>query len=304
MQSLLLLLAPLLLSQDHAPADPAPELVLAREYLELLTAGDVDAAGRHLAPNAVYADPTSAALAGSGRLVTGRDAILRHFRRSTASQTSLRVDGAFVSDGEVVLNLTYRSHADAGVIGAGEDVATAVTSEIASMARLTVADGRIQRHVEYVDYDAVLRSLTTDLPIGAGTRTSDVADAYLTHLYAGELAEARGLLHADAVFEDPTSAPVGGPWRFEGADAILGFFARSLESASASSFTVERAFTAGEYRVLTLTYTTQGDGEVFGIAGQVKGSTDAVTVLRVRDGRVVEHLDLVDYPRLLAEIGR
>jgi ketosteroid isomerase-like protein len=68
---------------------------------------------------------------------------------------------------------------------------------------------------------------------------------------------------------------------------------------------VERRFTSGELTVLEVVYRTAGDGAALGLAAvRLELEVPAVTVIRVRDGRVVEHRDYVDYPSLMRQVER
>ena len=140
----------------------------------------------------------------------------------------------------------------------------------------------------------------------SGADGEALALRYLESLYGFDLDALEQLTAHDVVFHDPTSAVFpGGPWRYEGRGAVLDFFRRSTEGVEEHSFDVERSFTSGELTVLELTYHTRGDGAPLGHPGvSLKLDVPAVTVIRVRDGLVVEHQDFVDYDTLRRQVAQ
>lgn len=58
-------------------------------------------------------------------------------------------------------------------------------------------------------------------PAAQASTDLDIGRQYLDALYSTDLAELEKLLHADAIFEDPTAVAFGGEaWRITGRDAI------------------------------------------------------------------------------------
>jgi ketosteroid isomerase-like protein len=132
----------------------------------------------------------------------------------------------------------------------------------------------------------------------------ELALRYLEHLYGSELEALEEITSDDLLFHDATSSVFpGGPWRYEGRAQVLDFFRRSIQGVESQSFEVLRRFTSGEQTVLELTYRTRGDGAALGYPGVIlKLEVPAVTVIRVRDGLVVEHEDFVDYPTMMKQV--
>lgn len=107
-----------------------------------------------------------------------------------------------------------------------------------------------------------------------------------------------GPFYADnAVFSDPTShgfAPGGGAFEYDGKAAIvkgLGDYAAQYKSFSVH-YDLERRYESGGVVVFiaALTYeSTSKDGKVY------TGTNPVVTVVEVRDGKVVRHTDYYDY---------
>lgn len=132
----------------------------------------------------------------------------------------------------------------------------------------------------------------------------DVAKHYLETLYRFDFAALRELIAEEVVFDDPTSTYFGGEaWHFEGPDELVGFFERSSAGTSSNSFEVVQEFATASYAVLTVVYVSAGDGGVVGAPGvAIELRVPAVTIVEVRDGLVVRHLDHVDYASMMAQV--
>jgi ketosteroid isomerase-like protein len=88
----------------------------------------------------------------------------------------------------------------------------------------------------------------------------------------------------NCVFENTYPPPDGE--RYEGQDAVRGFWEGMLSSSPSAHFEAEEIFAAGDRCVVRWRYTYDGaDGQTEHIRG--------VDVLRVRDGRVAEKLAYV-----------
>ncbi|MEM1180914.1 MAG: nuclear transport factor 2 family protein [Acidobacteriota bacterium] len=140
--------------------------------------------------------------------------------------------------------------------------------------------------------------------LALGADPSEVAMRYLQALYGQDSATLETVASESLLFHDPTAVELGqGPVRFEGREAVVDFFRASLATVESSRFEVVRRFTAGEKTVLELTYVVRGDGEVFGAAGtDLELHIPGVTVLTVRDGKVLEHQDFIDYRDMLRQV--
>ncbi|MEM6701645.1 MAG: nuclear transport factor 2 family protein [Acidobacteriota bacterium] len=134
----------------------------------------------------------------------------------------------------------------------------------------------------------------------------ELGKRYLEALYEADLHRLAALTTEDLLFVDDTSAALpGGPWRFEGREAVFDFFRGSVESVDSSGFEVEHAFSAGNQVVFELVYLSQGDAAPFGSPGtRIELRVPAVTVLEVREGVVAKHHDHIDYETLMAQVDR
>jgi len=92
------------------------------------------------------------------------------------------------------------------------------------------------------------------------------------------------LMSPDCVFENTFPAPDGE--RYEGHQAVRGFWERLLADAPKATFTTEEIFTTGNRGVVRWRYVW---GDDTGPSGYVRG----VDLFLVRDGRVAEKLSYV-----------
>ncbi|MCA8888176.1 MAG: nuclear transport factor 2 family protein [Parvularculaceae bacterium] len=138
-------------------------------------------------------------------------------------------------------------------------------------------------------------SFAEDAP--APNEAVKIAIDYLSAYSTFDVEKIEPFLADDAVFEDPTSAgqtPLENGFFFEGKQAIidgLGGYAAQFAKFSVR-YDFERHYeSAGNVVfVAQLNYlSTTTDGRVF------EGAAPIVTVIRVRDGKVVRHSDYYDY---------
>ena len=130
---------------------------------------------------------------------------------------------------------------------------------------------------------------------------------YLDALYAFNYPELEKMLHADAVFEDPTSAVVSPDvtQRYVGRSAILEFVHQSSNGITDADYQVLSGFSTGEFVVFNLEYSTVFEGEMLGIPGRVFSvKIPAVTILQVQHGLVIHHVDYVDYGLMLEQMAK
>lgn len=135
------------------------DLAVARGYLEALYRFDFDDVRGRLHEDAVFDDPTSVAIgAPSPWHVEGRDDIVRFFRDSSAGtrEAGFEVVHAFAAAGNVVLTLRYRANVDGAPLG---HPGVPLEIDVRATTIIGVRDGRVDRHVDYVDYPALLRQV-------------------------------------------------------------------------------------------------------------------------------------------------
>jgi ketosteroid isomerase-like protein len=159
---------------------------------------------------------------------------------------------------------------------------------------------------------ALLAGLASTPPVAAQEATPpttpptvlEAATTYLETLYAFDFETLATLLAPDATFYDPTAAPLtGSDTRYAGRDQIVAEFSGAAAKARNGGYEIERQFVSGELAVFTLTYSSELDGNAFGVPGEwVPVRVAGITVIRVVDGLVTEHLDHVDYESMLRQI--
>lgn len=142
----------------------------------------------------------------------------------------------------------------------------------------------------------------TAAPVSSGD--TELAERYLTALYGQNLELLEELADEDILFQDSTATHFpNGPWRYQGREAVVGFFRSSLEGVDSTGFEIIRKFTSGEQTVLEVVYWTKGDGKLLGAPGvTLELRVPGVTVITVREGKVVEHQDFIDYPSLMHQV--
>ncbi|MEM1179730.1 MAG: nuclear transport factor 2 family protein [Acidobacteriota bacterium] len=121
--------------------------------------------------------------------------------------------------------------------------------------------------------------------------------------YLGALADAdwekqRSFYTDESVFEDPTADLFGEPWRLSGADEITDFWRTNYEGSGTLGVvnTFDRIFVNGSRVVLVYDARVRFDGLQVGFPGErLEGTIQGVTVLRIEGGKVLHHLDHVDY---------
>ncbi len=135
----------------------------------------------------------------------------------------------------------------------------------------------------------------------------EVGRRYLDAFYAFDFLELEVFLHADAIFEDPTSEVVspGVTWRFTDRSAILDFVRQTSASIVDAEYRVLSEFSTGEFVVFNMEYSTVFDGEMLGTPGQeFSVELPAVTILRIQDGLVNRYTGHVDYAFMLEQVTK
>lgn len=138
------------------------------------------------------------------------------------------------------------------------------------------------------------------------TTTVELAEAWLDAYSTFEPAKMAPFLADDATFSDPTSTnqtASGGPFMFDGKAAILkglGDYAAQYEAFSVR-YDVERRYESGGFVVFVagLAYDARTkDGKA------ISGGAPIVSVVGVRDGRIISHTDYFDYAGNAVETKR
>lgn len=126
--------------------------------------------------------------------------------------------------------------------------------------------------------------------------TSPVADAYFRAYIALDWDALEPLVGKDASFRDPTAEHVFGGKLFEGKDAVMAHFRQGYAGVSWMKFAPTRTIKAGNYAIY------EGDlswSIKLRAGGKLETTMPFVCILRVEDGKVVEHRDHGDYAPFL-----
>ncbi len=105
----------------------------------------------------------------------------------------------------------------------------------------------------------------------------------------------------DSVFQDRTAGR-----KYKGGRFIIEFFERAHAGVLEYSFNIEHMYNSGSLVVMIGNYRFKGPGEQFGKPGKIIDvAVPAVTSLRLdmRNHRVTEHTDLVDYQTMADQLS-
>lgn len=147
-----LMAAPLASTQDAAASREAvmrDDIALARRYVAAMVANDHAAQGALLAPDAVFEDPTTT--------LVGRDAIVAGWGGQRIRILGVEEESAFHSGRGTVLMAGMTRFEQTFATSAGTDVTLAFN--VRTAIALTVADGLVTRHIDYVDIDGFMAQL-------------------------------------------------------------------------------------------------------------------------------------------------
>lgn len=132
----------------------------------------------------------------------------------------------------------------------------------------------------------------------------DVARSYFEALHAGQWDRVRALTGPGFRFSDPTAE--GHEMvitEAEDLETFLDYLQANRTDADAEAV-VEDGFASGRHVTLVVRYRGRLDGEAMGTEGGPRSfDTPGVTILTVVGGKVVHHLDYVDYETLERQLG-
>lgn len=105
----------------------------------------------------------------------------------------------------------------------------------------------------------------------------------------------------DSVFQDRTAGR-----KYKGGRFIIEFFERAHAGVLEYNFSIEHMYNSGSLVVMIGNYRFKGPGEQFGKPGKIIDvAVPAVTTLRLdmRNHRVTEHTDLIDYQTMADQLS-
>ena len=144
--------------------------------------------------------------------------------------------------------------------------------------------------------------------VAAGPSTAedrlDLARSYFEALHAGQWDRVRALTGPGFRFSDPTAE--GHETVITEADDLETFldYLQANRADADAQAVVEDGFASGRHVTLVVRYRGRLDGEAMGTEGGPRSfDTPGVTALTVVGGKVVHHLDYVDYETLERQLG-
>lgn len=120
------------------------------------------------------------------------------------------------------------------------------------------------------------------------------AEAYLTAYQALDLPAVAAAMAPDARFEDPTSTDVpgiGGPFKWQGRDAVIAGLRGWTQSVRRIDYTIRDKYEASGHVVFIGT----ASALIQMPNGAARTSYPIVTIITMRDGKVIEHRDYTNY---------
>ena len=132
----------------------------------------------------------------------------------------------------------------------------------------------------------------------------EIARSYFEALHGGQWDRVRALTGPGFRFSDPTAE--GHETVITGADDLetfLDYMQANRPDGDAEAL-VEDGFASGRHVTLIVRYRGRLDGAALGTEGGPRGfDVPGVTILTVLDGKVVHHLDYVDYETLQQQLS-
>lgn len=129
--------------------------------------------------------------------------------------------------------------------------------------------------------------------------TQNVAEAYFQAYIARDWDRLEPLLAEAGRFEDPTASSVFGGVGKQGKTAVMQGFREGYASINQMSFVPASKFFSGDHAV----FVGELDWQLqLPEALQVRTRMPLVVRLRVRDGQVIEHIDVADYNPFVAAL--
>ncbi len=132
----------------------------------------------------------------------------------------------------------------------------------------------------------------------------EIAQSYFEALHGGQWDRVRALTGPAFRFSDPTAE--GHETVITGADDLetfLDYMQANRPDGDAEAL-VEDGFASGRHVTLLVRYRGRLDGRALGTEGGPRGfDVPGVTIVTVVDGKVVQHLDYVDYETLQRQLS-
>ena len=133
----------------------------------------------------------------------------------------------------------------------------------------------------------------------------DIGRRYLETVYRFDFDQQATFYTEDSVFEDHTVDIFEQTWHFKGPDEIVGLFRDTLpETPLKVDVDIQDAFIVADRVHFYVHYHNTGDGTPMGVPGkEITVTAKGFTILRIVDGKVLHHLDYIDYPGMFRQAG-
>ena len=134
----------------------------------------------------------------------------------------------------------------------------------------------------------------------------DIGKRYLDTVYRFDFEQQASFYTAESVFEDHTVDIFDQTWLFTGPDEIVGLFRDTRpETPLEVRVDIQDAFIVGDRVHFYVHYYNTGDGTPMGVPGrEITVVAKGFTILRIVDGKVLHHLDYIDYPGMFRQAGQ
>lgn len=283
------------------PQTPPTTQEVADRYLELTFSQRYDTLTHLYAEDVMFGDPTADLFgAASSAVVSGSEALIALQKSWGLTGTDFEIDSRFI-----VGNLAV--HQGTLHYSAGGDP---TVHHLPFVNVLHIRDGRVTQRWDYGDYVSTFPGAVTARARDQTKETRAVAEAYLAAYTDQRHDDLASLLAPDVRFQDPTAQifRAGGGQPKQGAEAVLAAMREGFAPVTRFGVEVEKAVFSNHHAIFlgTCTYTIQG--AALGIQRESASfEHESVMIIEVLDGKVVTHLDYLDYStfedQLVAQMG-
>jgi len=276
--AVVLLLAPTHLMAQNAATEMTR--TVSQQYLDLDTSLKFDALADVYAPDAQFLDPTGEVFPGivSQGTIKGAKTIIELQKSWGLTGVDFDIDASFFV-GEYALHRgTYNTQFSSS------DTWTPIPF-------ITIHRVQNERITERLDFGEYIESFGLGDQFNTTTETTrTVAQTYLRAYLDRDFDTQTELAAADIQFQDPTAQIFGPPMGelFQSAETLIDRRKQVFQNIQAFDLEVEKSFVANHHAVYmgTTTYT---------LASGQRYAQPAVFIIEVRDGKVTQHWDFVDY---------
>jgi hypothetical protein len=131
----------------------------------------------------------------------------------------------------------------------------------------------------------------------------EIGRDYLDTVYRFDFAAQATFYTPESVFEDHTVDILGQSWHFTGPEEIVDFFRGTLpDTELLVRVDIQDAFVVADRVHFYVHYYNAGDGTPLGYPGtQMEVVARGFTILRIVEGKVLHHLDYIDYPGMFRQ---